>query len=75
MGWAIPNISAMLRRLGQAKSKYYAKMDLTSGYFQAPLSENSRRYTAFVTCCGLYEWTRVPMGLKGAPSYFQQMMT
>ena len=75
MGWAIPNISAMLRRLGQAKSKYYAKMDLTSGYFQAPLSENSRRYTAFVTWCGLYEWTRVPMGLKGAPSYFQQMMT
>ena len=75
MGWPIPNISAMLRRLGHAKSKYYAKMDLTSGYFQAPLSENSRRYTAFITWCGLYEWTRVPMGLKGAPSYFQQMMT
>jgi cleavage and polyadenylation specificity factor subunit 1 len=23
---------------------------------------------------GVYEWLRVPMGLKGAPSYFQQMM-
>jgi len=23
---------------------------------------------------GVYEWLRVPMGLKGAPSYFQQKM-
>ena len=74
LGWPIPNITSMLRRLGQANSKTFGKMDLTSGYFQAPLSENSRRYTAFIAWCGLYEWTRVPMGLKGAPSYFQQMM-
>ncbi|NBR24926.1 MAG: RNA-directed DNA polymerase [Micrococcales bacterium] len=30
--------------------------------------------TAFITHGGLYEWIRVPMGIKGAPSYFQNRM-
>jgi hypothetical protein len=74
MGWPIPNITLMLQRLGSRKSKYYGLMDLTSGYFQAPLSDASRIYTAFITFMGVFEWLRVPMGLKGAPSYFQQII-
>ena len=74
MGWPIPNISQMLQRLGQQRPKLFAKLDLTSGYHQAPLAVDSRLYTAFITFMGIFEWTRVPMGLKGAPSYFQQMM-
>jgi hypothetical protein len=74
MGWPIPNITLMLQRLGSRKSKYYGLMDLTSGYFQAPLSEASRKFTAFITFMGVFEWLRVPMGLKGAPSYFQQII-
>ena len=31
MGWPIPNIQAMLQRIGSEKAKYYAVMDLTSG--------------------------------------------
>ena len=71
MGWPIPNIEQMIQRLGQKRAKYYAKIDLTSGYHQAPLAKDSRVFTAFITSDGVYEWTRVPMGLKGAPSYFQ----
>ena len=71
MGWPIPNIEQMIQRLGQKRAKYYAKIDLTSGYHQAPLARDSRVSTAFITSDGVYEWTRVPMGLKGAPSYFQ----
>ena len=74
MGWPIPNIAEMLRRLGDRKPKYFCKLDLTAGYHQAPLDEESRKYTAFRTAQGLYEWNRVPMGLKGAPSYFQHVM-
>ena len=41
--------------------------------FQLPLARNSRKYTAFATVFGIFEWLRVPMGLKGAASHFQRL--
>ena len=73
-GWPIPNIGEMLQRLGSQRPKFFGVMDLTAGFHQAPLSEYAKRWTAFTTAFGMYEWNRVPMGLKGAPSYFQHMM-
>jgi hypothetical protein len=72
--WPIPNIQDLLRRLGDKRPKFFGVMDLTSGYHQAPLSESAKRWTAFVTAFGLFEWNRVPMGLMGAPSYFSRVM-
>jgi hypothetical protein len=72
--WPLQNISHMLQRIGSRRPRLYAKMDLTSGYFQMLLDSASRLYTAFITFMGLFQWVRVPMGLKGAPSYFQRMM-
>ena len=74
MGWPIPNIEQLLVRIGEKKPKYFAVMDFTSGFFQCPLSEESIQLTAFITWCGLFEWVRLPMGLKGAPSWFQQQI-
>ena len=73
-GWPIPNIEHMIQRLGQNRSKYFGVLDLTSGYYQAPLAESSRVFTAFICVIGVFEWLRVPMGLKGAAAYFQQVM-
>jgi hypothetical protein len=70
-GWPIPNIKETLNRIGRAKAKYFATMDLTKGFYQAPLSEASKKFTAFTCFMGLYKWDRVLMGLKGAPSFHQ----
>jgi transposase InsO family protein len=70
--WPLPNIQHTLERLGRKGWKIFGVMDMTSGYWQAPLAEESKKYTAFTTWMGNYEWTRVPFGLKGAPSYYQK---
>ena len=72
--WPIPNIKEMIFRIGDQKPKRVGVMDLTSGYHQTPVSVKSRKYTAFITPWGVYEWLRLPMGVKGAPSYFQRIM-
>jgi len=70
----LPRIDHLLKRLGEKHPKFFAVLDLTKGYYQAPLSEASKILTAFITPHGLYEWNRVAMGLTGAPGYFQRAM-
>jgi hypothetical protein len=70
----LPRIKQMLYRIGEKKPKFFGVLDLTKGYYQAPLSEASKKLTAFITPNGLYEWNRVAMGLTGAPGYFQRAM-
>jgi hypothetical protein len=43
----LPIIQEMLRDLGQAK--VFSSLDLKSGYWQIPLSNESKEYTAFTT--------------------------
>ena len=62
----------MLQRIGRAKPKYFAKLDMTSGYWQAPLAEETKRFTAFITFMGIFEWNRAPMGTQPAGGYFHQ---
>ena len=73
--WPIPNINELLRRIGDKKPRYFGIMDLTSGFFQAAISAESSAFTAFVTKNKVYQWTRVPMGITAAPSYFQRVIS
>ena len=74
MIWPIPNIEHLVRRLGKERSQYFAKFDMTKGYWQVLIDELCQRYTAFLTIAGIFAWTRVPMGIKPAAAYFQCMM-
>ena len=65
-GFPLPRIKEIIQRVGYKKPLLFAVLDLTSGYHQMPLSKASRKYTAFRTTTGIYQWTRVPMGLKNA---------
>ena len=69
-----PDSSWPIPKIGSRKPKIFGIMDLTQGYHQAPLSNTTKAYTAFITFSGVYEFTRLPFGPKRAPSYFQEIM-
>ena len=73
-GWPIPDIKAMIERIGRKRAKFFGVMDLTSGFHQCPLRESDKKWTSFITAAGMYEWNRCPMGLESVPSYFQRIM-
>lgn len=74
ISYPIPNIKHLLDRIGQRKAKWFAVLDMTSGFHQVELHEDSRELAAFITPFGIFVPNRVPMGLKSAPSYFQFIM-
>lgn len=55
-------------------SKWFTVIDLKDGYFQIEIKEEDKRKTAFKFDNAVYEWARMPMGFKNAPSIFQKMM-
>ena len=62
----------LLDRLGTAR--FFTTLDLTKGYWQIPLSPESKEKTAFPTPYGLYQFVTLPFGLFGAPATFQRLM-
>lgn len=53
----------------------FSTMDLTSGFYNMPLHVDERKYSAFTTPMGLYEYNRLPQGLCNSPGSFMRMMT
>ena len=68
----LPRIDESLDAL--AGSRFFSTLDLLSGYWQVPLSEDAQEKAAFVTRSGLWKWKVMPFGLTSAPATFQRLM-
>ena len=68
----IPLIQDILDGLG--KAKYFSCIDLMAGYMQVKLHPDSAKYSAFVTKNGLFEYRRLPFGLKNSMATFQRLL-
>ena len=71
--YPLPFINAILDKLRRAK--YISSIDLKQGYWQIPLTEDSKPITAFtVPGRGLFQFKVMPFGLHSAPATFQRLM-
>ncbi|GFU00793.1 retrovirus-related Pol polyprotein from transposon 17.6 [Trichonephila clavipes] len=70
--YPMQNAKDLLFEVGQAN--YITVLDLTRGYWQIPMAEEAKPYTAFVTHHGHYQFCVMPFGMKNAGSTFQKVM-
>ena len=68
----LPRIDEILRRL--SNSVYYSLLDLKNGFWQIKINPNDVPKTAFVLPFGIFEYLKLPFGLKNAPSEFSRIM-
>lgn len=68
----LPRQADALAALGG--NAFFSTMDLTSGYYNVEVHEDDKRYTAFTSPFGLYEYNHLPQGLCSSPATFMRMM-
>lgn len=70
--YPLPVIGDYLDRLND--KWLFTSLDLASGYYQVPISEESREKTGFIIPDGRYEFTCMPLDLVYAQIVFQHII-
>ena len=71
--YPLPKVDETLAQLSGAT--IFTRLDANSGFWQIPLSPESRLLTTFVTPFGRYCFNKLPFGISSAPEHFQQRMS
>ncbi|MBW0538316.1 hypothetical protein O181_078031 [Austropuccinia psidii MF-1] len=66
--YPIPRIQKTLTQV--AKSKYITSMDALKGFHQNRLMSKAKKLLRIITDCGMYEYLRMPFGIKKAQSHY-----
>ncbi|MBW0537123.1 hypothetical protein O181_076838 [Austropuccinia psidii MF-1] len=70
--YQIPRIQENLTQL--SKAKLITSMDALKDFHQNVLTPHSRKLLRIIAHCGIYEYLRMPFGIKSEPSHYQRMM-
>ncbi|MBW0546954.1 hypothetical protein O181_086669 [Austropuccinia psidii MF-1] len=70
--YPIPKIQIALTQISQAV--YITTMDALKGFNQNVVAPRATKYSRIIVHCGVYEYLRMPFGIKNAPSHFQRMI-
>ncbi|MBW0591449.1 hypothetical protein O181_131164 [Austropuccinia psidii MF-1] len=70
--YPIPKIQISLTQISQ--EVYINTMDALKGFHQNFVTPRARKYFRIIVHCGVYEYLRMPFGIKNAPSHVQRMM-
>lgn len=71
-GYPIPLLWPQLQKA--AGHRWYCKLDCNWGFWNVPLEEESKPYTALITHKGTFEFNVLPFGIKNSPGEFQRAM-
>ena len=70
--YPLPNIADFSSQI--SGSQVFSKLDLQKGYYQVPMAPEDIKKTAIITPFGMFEFLRLPFGLRNAGQTFQRLM-
>ena len=68
----LPKISDILQKL--SGFRYATAIDLSMGYYNIPLDEETQKLCTTILPWGKYRYKRLPMGIMNSPDIFQNIM-
>ncbi|MBW0521564.1 hypothetical protein O181_061279 [Austropuccinia psidii MF-1] len=70
--YQIHRIHETLTQLSQGK--FITAMDSLKGFHHNVLTDNDKRLLRIIFHCGIFEYLRMPFGMKNAPFHYQRML-
>ncbi|MBW0505435.1 hypothetical protein O181_045150 [Austropuccinia psidii MF-1] len=69
---SIPRIHETLPQL--SKARFITSMEALKGFHYNFLIPHARKLLRIIAYCGIFEYLRMPFGIKNAPSHYQRMI-